>query len=119
LAEARASTAAAARSNSTQPTKTQPKPDFRSENREGRAQARLTAARAVVEQMELEYRAYDLPGSFDCNIEAGHVEQGRFTVKIGESRQWIVDLDPNYLSLDAISVKAAASERSRKHDRHT
>lgn len=66
---------------------------FRSETEKAGAQARLDAARAVVEQMELDITRTTFRAPFDGTIEAGHVEQGNY-VKVGEVTAMVVDLDP-------------------------
>ena len=66
---------------------------FRSETEKAGAQARLDAARAVVEQMELDIARTTFRAPFDGTIEAGHVEKGDY-VKVGEVTAMIVDLDP-------------------------
>jgi len=66
---------------------------FRSETEKAGAQARLDAARAVVEQMELDIARTTFRAPFDGTIEAGHVETGDY-VKVGDVTAMVVDLDP-------------------------
>lgn len=66
---------------------------FRSETEKAAAQARLDAARAVVEQMELDIARTTFRAPFDGTVEAGHVEKGDY-VKVGDVTAMVVDLDP-------------------------
>ncbi len=66
---------------------------FRSETSLAAAQAQLDAARAVVEQMQIDMANTKLRAPFDGVLDAGHVELGDF-VQIGDAAGTIVDLDP-------------------------
>lgn len=66
---------------------------FRSETEKAGAQARLDAARAVVQQMEIDVARTTFRAPFDGTIEAGHVEKGDY-VKVGDVTAMVVDLDP-------------------------
>ncbi|MBT5572320.1 MAG: efflux RND transporter periplasmic adaptor subunit [Alphaproteobacteria bacterium] len=66
---------------------------FRSETEKAGAQARLDAARAVVELMEIDIARTTFRAPFDGIIGAGHVEKGDY-VKVGDVTATVVDLDP-------------------------
>lgn len=66
---------------------------FRSETEKAGSQARLDAARAVVQQMEIDIARTTFRAPFDGTIEAGHVEKGDY-VKVGDVTAMVVDLDP-------------------------
>lgn len=66
---------------------------FRSETEKAGAQARLDAARAVVELMEIDIARTTFRAPFEAIIGAGHVEVGDY-VKVGDVTATIVDLDP-------------------------
>lgn len=66
---------------------------FRSETEQAAAQARLDAAQAVVEQMEIDIARTTFRAPFDGVIDAGHVELGDY-VRVGDIAATVVDLDP-------------------------
>ncbi len=66
---------------------------FRSQTEKAAAQARLDAARAVVEQMEIDIDRTTFRAPFDGTIDAGHVELGDY-VQVGDGAATVVDLDP-------------------------
>jgi len=66
---------------------------FRSETEEAAAQARLDAARAVVEQMEIDIARTTFRAPFDGMIDSGHIELGDY-VQVGDVAATVVDLDP-------------------------
>jgi len=66
---------------------------FRSETEKAGAQARLDAARAAVQLMEIDIARTTFRAPFDGTIEAGHVEKGDY-VKVGDVTAMVVDLDP-------------------------
>lgn len=66
---------------------------FRSETEKAGAQARLDAARAVVEQMEIDIARTTFRAPFSGTVGAGHVEKGDY-VRVGDVTATIVDLDP-------------------------
>lgn len=66
---------------------------FRSETEKAGAQARLDAARAVVEQMEIDIDRTTFRAPFAGTVGAGHVEKGDY-VRVGDVTATIVDLDP-------------------------
>ncbi|HCP01428.1 MAG: efflux transporter periplasmic adaptor subunit [Alphaproteobacteria bacterium] len=69
------------------------KKGFRSETDAAAAKARLDAARAVVERMEIEIDRTTLRAPFDGTIVSGHVELGDY-VQVGDIVATVVDLDP-------------------------
>ena len=79
------------------------KKGFRSTTEQAAAQARLDAARAVVEQMDIEIARTTLLAPFEGIIGAGHVELGDF-VRIGDVAATIVDLDP-ILAVGSVSER--------------
>ena len=66
---------------------------FRSETSLAQAQAQLDAARAVVEQRELDITRTTLRAPFAGVIDTGHVEVGDY-VAVGDKTGTIIDLDP-------------------------
>ncbi len=66
---------------------------FRSETEKAAAQARLDAARAVVEQMQIDIDRTTFRAPFDGTIGADHVEKGDY-VRVGDIAATVVDLDP-------------------------
>lgn len=66
---------------------------FRSQTEKAAAQARLDAARAVVEQMEIDIARTTFRAPFDGTIDSGHVELGDY-VQVGDIAATVVDLDP-------------------------
>ncbi|MBO6782898.1 MAG: efflux RND transporter periplasmic adaptor subunit [Alphaproteobacteria bacterium] len=66
---------------------------FRSETEKAAAQARLDAARAVVEQMEIDIDRTTFKAPFDGTIGAEHAEKGDY-VRVGDIAAMVVDLDP-------------------------
>jgi multidrug efflux system membrane fusion protein len=66
---------------------------FRSETEKAGAQARLDAARAVVEQMEIDIARTTFRAPFRGTVGVGHVERGDY-VRVGDVTATIVDLDP-------------------------
>lgn len=76
---------------------------FRSTTKQAESEAYLDAARAVVEQMEIEIARTALQAPFDGIIAAGHVELGDF-VRIGDVAATIVDLDP-VLAVGSVSER--------------
>lgn len=66
---------------------------FRSETEEAAAQAKLDAARAVVDQMQIDISRTTFRAPFDGMIDSGHVELGDY-VRVGDVAATIVDLDP-------------------------
>lgn len=69
------------------------KKGFRSETDAAAAQARLDAARAVVEQMEIDIARTTFRAPFAGMIDSGHVELGDY-VQVGDIAATVVDLDP-------------------------
>ncbi len=69
------------------------KKGFRSETDAAAAQARLDAARAVVEQMEIDITRTTFRAPFAGMVDAGHVELGDY-VRVGDIAATVVDLDP-------------------------
>ena len=93
---------------------------FRSTTEQAAAQARLDAARAVVEQMEIEIARITLLAPFEGIIGAGHVELGDF-VRIGDVAATIVDLDP-VLAVGSVSERQIGGLRKggeRKQNQNT
>lgn len=66
---------------------------FRSETEKAAAQARLDAARAVVEQIDIDIARTTFNAPFDGIIGADHVELGDY-VRVGDVAATVVDLDP-------------------------
>jgi multidrug efflux system membrane fusion protein len=66
---------------------------FRSETEKAGAQARLDAARAAVELVQIDIARSTFRAPFNGIIAAGHLEKGDY-VKIGDVAATIVDLDP-------------------------
>lgn len=66
---------------------------FRSETSLAQARAQLDAARAVVEQMELDIARATVRAPFAGIIESGHIEVGNY-LAVGDKAVTIVDLDP-------------------------
>jgi len=66
---------------------------FRSETEKAGAQARLDAAQAVVELMEIDIARTTFHAPFEGIIGAGHVEVGDY-VRVGDVTATVVDLDP-------------------------
>lgn len=66
---------------------------FRSETEKAGAQARLDAARAIVEQMDIDIARTTFRAPFTGTVGAGHVEKGDY-VKVGDVTATVVDLDP-------------------------
>ena len=66
---------------------------FRSSTEKVGAQARLDAARAVVELMEIDIARTTFRAPFQGIISAGHVEKGDY-VKVGDVTATVVDLNP-------------------------
>ena len=66
---------------------------FRSETEKAAAQARLDAARAVVEQMQIDVNRTTFRAPFDGTLGADHVEVGDY-VRVGDIAATVVDLDP-------------------------
>ena len=66
---------------------------FRSETGLAQARAQLDAARAVVEQMELDIERATMRAPFGGVVEAGHIEVGDY-LAVGDEAGMIVDLDP-------------------------
>lgn len=79
---------------------------FRSTTDQAAAQARLDAARAVVEQIEIDIARTALRAPFDGIVGAGHVELGDF-VKVGDVAATVVDLDP-VLAVGSVSERQIA-----------
>lgn len=76
---------------------------FRSETEKAAALARLDAARAVVEQIQIDIDRTTFEAPFDGIIGANHVELGDY-VRVGDVAATVVDLDP-------ILVAGQVSER--------
>ena len=66
---------------------------FRSETDAAAARARLDAAHAVVEQMEIDIARTTFRAPFTGMIDSGHIELGDY-VQVGEIAATVVDLDP-------------------------
>jgi len=66
---------------------------FRSETEKAAALARLDAARAVVEQIQIDIARTTFEAPFDGIIGAEHVELGDY-VRVGDVAATVVDLDP-------------------------
>ena len=69
------------------------KKGFRSETEVAASQARLDAARAVVEQMKIGIARTTFRAPFAGLIDSGHVELGDY-VRVGDIAVTVVDLDP-------------------------
>lgn len=76
---------------------------FRSTTDQAGSAARLDAARAVVEQMQIDIDRTTLHAPFDGIIREGHVELGDF-VRVGDVAATIVDLDP-VLAVGSVSER--------------
>jgi multidrug efflux system membrane fusion protein len=76
---------------------------FRSTTEQAASEARLDAARAVVEQMQIDVARTTLQAPFDGIIREGHVELGDF-VRVGDVAATIVDLDP-VLAVGSVSER--------------
>ncbi len=76
---------------------------FRSNTERAGSAARLDAARAVVEQMEIDIDHTTLRAPFAGIIGAGHVELGDF-VRVGDVAATVVDLDP-VLAVGSVSER--------------
>lgn len=76
---------------------------FRSTTKQAESEAYLDAARAVVEQMDIDIARTALRAPFEGIIGAGHVELGDF-VQIGDVAATIVDLDP-VLAVGSVSER--------------
>ncbi len=66
---------------------------FRSDTGLAQARAQLDAARAVVEQMELDIERATVRAPFSGLVESGHIEVGDY-LAVGDPAGTIVDLDP-------------------------
>ncbi|MBS28500.1 MAG: efflux transporter periplasmic adaptor subunit [Alphaproteobacteria bacterium] len=66
---------------------------FRSETEEAAARAKLDAARAVVEQIEIDIARTTFRAPFNSMIDSGHIELGDY-VRVGDVTATLVDLDP-------------------------
>jgi multidrug efflux system membrane fusion protein len=66
---------------------------FRSQTEEAAARARLDAARAVVEQIEIDIAHTTIRAPFSGMLDAGHVELGDY-VQVGDIAATVVDLEP-------------------------
>lgn len=66
---------------------------FRSETEEAAAQAKLDAARAVVDQMQIDIARTTFRAPFDGMIDSGHIELGDY-VRVGDIAATLIDLDP-------------------------
>lgn len=66
---------------------------YRSKTNLAEAMAELDAAKAVVQQMEIDIARTNIRAPFDGIIDTGHVEVGSY-VKVGDIAATIVDLDP-------------------------
>lgn len=76
---------------------------FRSTTEQAASQARLDAARAVVEQRQIDIARTTLKAPFEGIIGEGHVELGDF-VRVGDVAATIVDLDP-ILAVGSVSER--------------
>ncbi len=76
---------------------------FRSTTEQAGAEARLDAARAVVEQMQIDIARTTLRAPFDGIVGEGHVELGDF-VRVGDVAATVVDLDP-ILAVGSVSER--------------
>lgn len=76
---------------------------FRSTTAQAAAEAQLDAARAVVEQIEIDIERTQIRAPFDGIVGAGHIELGGY-VGIGDTVAMLVDLDP-------ILIVGSVSER--------
>ena len=76
---------------------------FRSTTDQAASQAYLDAARAVVEQMEIDIARITLRAPFEGIIGEGHVELGDF-VRVGDVTATLVDLDP-ILAVGSVSER--------------
>jgi len=83
---------------------------FRSTTKQAESKAYLDAARAVVEQMEIDVARTTLLAPFDGIIGAGHVELGDF-VQVGDVTATIVDLDP-VLAVGSVSERQISGLRN-------
>ena len=79
---------------------------FRSTTEQAGSAARLDAARAVVEQMQIDIARTTFRAPFDGVIREGHVERGDF-VRVGDVAATIVDLDP-VLAVGSVSERQIA-----------
>lgn len=98
---------------------------FRSTTEQAGAQARLDAARAVVEQMEVDIARTTLRAPFAGIVGAGHVEVGDF-VRVGDVAATIIDLNPalavgslSERQIGALSIGARATVTLIDGARHT
>ncbi|MEK9661564.1 MAG: efflux RND transporter periplasmic adaptor subunit [Alphaproteobacteria bacterium] len=66
---------------------------YRSKTNLAAAMAELDAAKAVVQQMEIDIARTNIRAPFDGIVDTGHVEVGAY-VKVGDIAATIVDLDP-------------------------
>ncbi|NKB48509.1 MAG: efflux RND transporter periplasmic adaptor subunit [Alphaproteobacteria bacterium] len=76
---------------------------FRSTTDQAGSIARLDAARAVVQQMQIDIARTTLQAPFDGIVREGHVELGDF-VRVGDVAATIVDLDP-VLAVGSVSER--------------
>ena len=76
---------------------------FRSTTDQAASEARLDAARAVVEQMQIDVARTTLQAPFGGIVGEGHVELGDF-VRVGDVAATIVDLDP-VLAVGSVSER--------------
>ena len=76
---------------------------FRSTTEQAGSAARLDAARAVVEQMQIDIARTTFHAPFDGVIREGHIELGDF-VRVGDVAATIVDLDP-ILAVGSVSER--------------
>lgn len=79
------------------------KKGFRSTTDQAASQARLDAARAVVERMQIDIDRTTLRAPFEGIVGEGHVELGDF-VRVGDVAATIVDLDP-VLAVGSVSER--------------
>lgn len=79
------------------------KKGFRSTTEQAASQARLDAARAVVEQRRIDIARTTLQAPFEGIIGEGHVELGDF-VRVGDVAATIIDLDP-ILAVGSVSER--------------
>ena len=79
------------------------KKGFRSTTEQAASQARLDAARAVVEQRRIDIARTTLQAPFGGIIGEGHVELGDF-VRVGDVAATIIDLDP-VLAVGSVSER--------------
>lgn len=83
---------------------------FRSNTERAASKARLDAAHAVVEQMEIDIARTTMRAPFDGIIREGHVELGDF-VRVGDVAATIVDLDP-VLAVGSVSERQIGALRN-------